>query len=266
MAATGFANMCPVASVAAEVADTVEELRETSAARVHGSGSTAAPPTSVRAGSTSRERRELTLALIGALEGAFVLARTLRSTEPLLAAGRALAPQYRGVALTSRSAAAVGPGEFVLVVGVLVECPRAFLGLGAAGEQTRRHSRCLAVAVVARCRGADDGIGGLDALRRQHAAVRCTQSTMPSRTAHRRSKSAPAFGALTTIRTRTTPPTASVTCNTPRRPSHSSLSASSRSSSARMSPNGTEKSTSNSTVPMISVALRVQFSNGSVVK
>src|SRR4051812_2586695 len=30
MAATGFANMCPVASVAAEVADTVEELRETS--------------------------------------------------------------------------------------------------------------------------------------------------------------------------------------------------------------------------------------------
>src|SRR4029077_13627689 len=31
MASTGFANMCPVASVAAEVADTVEELRETSA-------------------------------------------------------------------------------------------------------------------------------------------------------------------------------------------------------------------------------------------
>ena len=31
MAGTGFANMCPVASVAAEVADTVEELRETSA-------------------------------------------------------------------------------------------------------------------------------------------------------------------------------------------------------------------------------------------
>src|SRR5215212_1977122 len=31
MAGTGFANMCPVASVAAEVADTVEELRQTSA-------------------------------------------------------------------------------------------------------------------------------------------------------------------------------------------------------------------------------------------
>ncbi len=31
MTGTGFANMCPVASVAAEVADTVEELRETTA-------------------------------------------------------------------------------------------------------------------------------------------------------------------------------------------------------------------------------------------
>src|ERR1700704_1132695 len=31
MAGTGFANMCPVASVAAEVADTVEELRDTTA-------------------------------------------------------------------------------------------------------------------------------------------------------------------------------------------------------------------------------------------
>ena len=36
MAGTGFANMCPVASVAAEVADTVEELRETSASVFEG--------------------------------------------------------------------------------------------------------------------------------------------------------------------------------------------------------------------------------------
>jgi hypothetical protein len=44
----------------------------------------------------------VTLALISALEGAFVLARTLRSTEPLVAAGRALAPRYRGVELIAR--------------------------------------------------------------------------------------------------------------------------------------------------------------------
>ena len=36
MAETGFANMCPVASVAAEVADTVEELRDTSARCLRG--------------------------------------------------------------------------------------------------------------------------------------------------------------------------------------------------------------------------------------
>jgi len=101
MAATGFANMCPVASIAAEVADTVEELRETSAGVFTDwvDGGTAY----FRARGLDWPRaRELTLALIGALEGAFVLARTLRSTEPLLAAGWALAPQYRGVALLPR--------------------------------------------------------------------------------------------------------------------------------------------------------------------
>jgi AcrR family transcriptional regulator len=101
MAGTGFANMCPVASVAAEVADTVEELRETSASVFEGwiHGGTAY---FASRGLDESLAREVTLALIGALEGAFVLARTLRSTEPLLAAGRALGPQYRGVELASK--------------------------------------------------------------------------------------------------------------------------------------------------------------------
>ncbi|HYZ66931.1 MAG TPA: helix-turn-helix domain-containing protein [Mycobacterium sp.] len=98
MAGTGFANMCPVASVAAEVADTIEELRETSAAVfqgwVDGGGAYF-----VSRGLDEARARQVTLALICALEGAFVLGRTLRSAEPLLAAGRALAPQYRGVEL-----------------------------------------------------------------------------------------------------------------------------------------------------------------------
>ncbi len=104
MASTGFANMCPVASVAAEVADTVEELRETSASVFQGwvDGGTAYFH---GRGLDEPRARELTLVLIGALEGAFVLARTLRDTEPLLAAGRALSPQYRGVALVSKMAA-----------------------------------------------------------------------------------------------------------------------------------------------------------------
>jgi AcrR family transcriptional regulator len=104
MAATRFANMCPVASIAAEVADTVEELRETSAGVFTDwvDGGTAYFHAR---GLDEPRARELTLALIGALEGAFVLARTLRSTEPLLAAGRALAPQYRGVELASKMSA-----------------------------------------------------------------------------------------------------------------------------------------------------------------
>ncbi len=104
MAATGFANMCPVASVAAEVADTVEELRETSSTIFAGwlDGGTAY---FVARGLPRDTARDLVVALVGALEGAFVLARTLRDTEPLLVAGRVLAPQYRGIALFPRASA-----------------------------------------------------------------------------------------------------------------------------------------------------------------
>lgn len=98
MAATGYANMCPVASVAAEVADTVEELRQTAGEIFAGwiAGGTAY---FVERGVDELRARDLTAAVIGGLEGAFLLSRTLRSVEPLRAAGRVLAPQYRGIAL-----------------------------------------------------------------------------------------------------------------------------------------------------------------------
>ena len=106
MASTGFANMCPVASVAAEIADTVEELRSTSAAVFNGwlDGGTAY---FVARGLPESQARDVTTAIVAGLEGAFVLARTLRSTEPLLSAGRVLAPQFKGVALTTRIATPV---------------------------------------------------------------------------------------------------------------------------------------------------------------
>lgn len=104
MAGTGFANMCPVASVAAEVAETVEELRETSATVFQGWVDGGSAYFAAR-GLDASHAREVTLALIGALEGAFVLARTLRNTEPLVAAGHALAPRYRGVELAAKIAA-----------------------------------------------------------------------------------------------------------------------------------------------------------------
>jgi AcrR family transcriptional regulator len=104
MARTGFANMCPVASVAAEIADTVEQLRETSAGVFEGWVDGGSAYFAAR-GLDASQAREVTLAVICALEGAFVLARTLRSTEPLLAAGRVLAPQYRGVRLAAKMSA-----------------------------------------------------------------------------------------------------------------------------------------------------------------
>lgn len=108
MAATGFANMCPVASVAAETADLDEELRQTAAAVFTGwlDGGTAY---FVARGLDSDTARGLTVALVSALEGAFIVARTLRSTEPLVAAGRALAPAYRGITLKSAGDLRISP-------------------------------------------------------------------------------------------------------------------------------------------------------------
>jgi AcrR family transcriptional regulator len=101
MAATGYANMCPVASVAAETADVVPELRETTAEIFTGWLDGGTGYFTAR-GLAPRAARDLAVALIGALEGAFVLARTLRSTEPLLVAGRSLAAGYAGVRLAQR--------------------------------------------------------------------------------------------------------------------------------------------------------------------
>lgn len=93
---TGWANMCPVGTVAGEIADTETSLREVAAEVVGlwiGEGTrylvnrTFAGDRLADAGA-----RELVQAILGALEGAFILARTLRSAEPLLAAGRALTP------------------------------------------------------------------------------------------------------------------------------------------------------------------------------
>lgn len=98
MSGTGFTNMCPVASVAAEVADTVEELRDTSAT-VFQSWVDGGSAYFASRGLPDAQARRVTLMLICALEGAFVLGRTLRSAEPLLASGQALAQQCRGVKL-----------------------------------------------------------------------------------------------------------------------------------------------------------------------
>lgn len=106
MSTTGYANMCPVASVAAEIADTVEELRAASAG-IFTAWLDGGTEYFVARGLDRDVARQITVALVSGLEGAFVLARTLRDTEPLLAVGRTLAVPYRGVALGARASAQV---------------------------------------------------------------------------------------------------------------------------------------------------------------
>lgn len=107
MAATGFANMCPVGTVAAEIADTVEELRVASAGVV---AEWLAAGEAYFASRGVADARDLAATLIATLEGAFMLARTLRDTEPLLAAGRVLGPRYRGIPLLPGPAGVSLPG------------------------------------------------------------------------------------------------------------------------------------------------------------
>lgn len=107
MSTTGYANMCPVASVAAEIADTVEELR-TASAGIFTAWLDGGTQYFVARGLDRDVARQVTVAVVSGLEGAFVLARTLRDTEPLLAVGRTLAAPYRGVALSARVSAPVG--------------------------------------------------------------------------------------------------------------------------------------------------------------
>jgi AcrR family transcriptional regulator len=90
LANTGWANLCPVGTVLGEIADTEPELRAVGAEVIE---SWIAQATAYLAGRGLAEpdARAAAYALIGALEGAFLLARGQHSAEPLVAAGRSLA-------------------------------------------------------------------------------------------------------------------------------------------------------------------------------
>jgi AcrR family transcriptional regulator len=89
IANTGWANMCPVATVASEIADTEPELRQV-AAEVIASWADTGSRYLARRGLSQADARAAMYALLAALEGGFLLARAQRSAEPLLAAGRAV--------------------------------------------------------------------------------------------------------------------------------------------------------------------------------
>ncbi len=86
--ATDFADACPIATVAGEIASTHEPLRE-ACADVFASWLDALAADLLEAGVALAPARALALGVLALLEGAFLLSRTLRSTEPMHAAGEA---------------------------------------------------------------------------------------------------------------------------------------------------------------------------------
>jgi AcrR family transcriptional regulator len=91
---TDYADACPIATVALEVASTSEPLRRASADVFEGWIATACERLTA-AGVDDRTARELAIAIIASLEGAFVLSRALKSTEPLEVAGAAATAAVR---------------------------------------------------------------------------------------------------------------------------------------------------------------------------
>ena len=87
---TDYADACPIATVALEVSSSSETMRQ-ACADVFESWIAAGAERFEAAGVTPERGRELTIAMLCALEGAFVLSRALRSTEPLAIAGELMA-------------------------------------------------------------------------------------------------------------------------------------------------------------------------------
>ena len=87
---SGWEDACPIATVALEVSSSSEPLRE-ACADVFNGWIEAGTARFEAAGLDAQTAREQVIGMVAALEGAFVLARALRSTEPLLTAGELVA-------------------------------------------------------------------------------------------------------------------------------------------------------------------------------
>lgn len=110
LAQTGYEDACPIATVALEVSSSSEIMR-IACADVFERWVQAGASRFEAAGLAADTARELTIALLCALEGAFVLARAQRSTDPLLLAGEMVAERVERALAADRgpSAAAGAP-------------------------------------------------------------------------------------------------------------------------------------------------------------
>jgi len=87
---SGYADACPIATVALEVASTDEHLRRVTH-EIFGGWTDALAGRFCAAGVDSGRSRELALLYLAALEGGFLLSRAARSPEAMLAVGEAVA-------------------------------------------------------------------------------------------------------------------------------------------------------------------------------
>lgn len=94
-----FIDPCPIGTVAREVASTNDTLRR-AAEVAFDSWVDAARDYLVASGAEDATAHDLALVFVATIEGGFVLSRTKRSPEPLLAASRSLTPLV--AAATSR--------------------------------------------------------------------------------------------------------------------------------------------------------------------
>jgi AcrR family transcriptional regulator len=91
---TDYADACPIATVALEVASTNEPLRKATA-DVFASWVATTADRFEKGGIPEAEARRLAIGSLAALEGAFVLCRAQRTTEPLHIAGETMASAVR---------------------------------------------------------------------------------------------------------------------------------------------------------------------------
>jgi AcrR family transcriptional regulator len=91
---TDYADACPIATVALEASSTNEELRR-ACAEVFDAWIEGGTERFAMEGIPRSRARELVIQLLAALEGAFVLSRALRSTEPVELAGEAVVESIR---------------------------------------------------------------------------------------------------------------------------------------------------------------------------
>jgi AcrR family transcriptional regulator len=105
---TGYEDACPIATVALEVSSSSETMR-LACADVFESWIAAGAARAERLGVGPAKARELTIGMLAALEGAFVLARALRSTEPLEVAGELTALRVEAALREERARPTAAP-------------------------------------------------------------------------------------------------------------------------------------------------------------